>query len=114
MTVKVKTPRGSETTVTGNNYTANTEGVYTFTLTSGSEKITRQAVVSRLDTAAPVITIHDLPGNSYTERVSLNFSVADSGSGVQTVSATWNGTTIYPVKILTAPIPSPALTQQEM
>lgn len=98
VTVKVKTPRGSETTVTGNNYTANTEGVYTFTLTSGSEKITRQAVVSRLDTAAPVITIHDLPGNSYTERVSLNFSVADSGSGVQTVSATWNGTTIYPVK----------------
>ena len=104
VTVKVKTPRGSETTVTGNNYTANTEGVYTFTLTSGSgsnkETVTRQAVVSKLDTAAPVITIHDLPGTSYTERVSLNFSVADSGSGVnlKTVTAKWNDTTITPVK----------------
>lgn len=99
-TVTVKPPRGTADTVTGNTYTANTEGIYTFTLTSGSEKITRQAVVSRLDTAAPVITIHDLPdtSTSYTERVSLNFSVADSGSGVQTVTATWNGTTIYPVK----------------
>ena len=100
--VTVKPPRGTETTVTGNTYTATAEGIYTFTLTSGSgsnaETVTRQAVVSRLDTAAPLITIHDLPGTSYTERISLNFSVADSGSGVKTVTATWNGTTIYPVK----------------
>ena len=104
-TVKVKTPGGAVTTVTGNSYTATAEGIYTFTLTSGSgsnaETVTRQAVVSRLDKTPPVITIHDLPstpGTSYTERVSLNFSVADSGSGVKTVTATWNGTTIYPVK----------------
>lgn len=97
-TVKVKPPGGTAAPVNGNTYTANTEGVYTFTLTSGSEKITRQAVVSRLDTAAPVITIHDLPGTSYTERVSLNFSVADSGSGVnlKTVTAKWNGKAITP------------------
>lgn len=99
-TVTVKPPRGTETTVSNNSYTATAEGVYTFTLTSGSgsnmETITRQAVVSKLDTAAPVITIHDLPGTSYTECVSLNFSVADSGSGVNlnSVTATWNNKAI--------------------
>ena len=100
-TVTVKTPGGAEIHVSGKTYTANTEGVYTFTLTSGSEKITRQAVVSKLDKTPPVITIHDLPGTpgtSYTERVSLNFSVADSGSGVQTVTAKWKNTPITPVK----------------
>ena len=96
--VRVKTPGGTVTDVTGNTYTATAEGVYTFTLTSGTETVTRQAVVSKLDKTAPVITIHDLPGDSYTERVSLNFSVADSGSGVDSVTAKWNGTTIYPVK----------------
>ncbi len=96
--VTVKPPRGTETTVTGNSYTATAEGVYTFTLTSGSETVTRQAVVSKLDTAAPVITIHDLPDTSHTERVSLNFSVADSGSGVKTVTAKWNNTAITPEK----------------
>ena len=104
--VKVKTPGGTVTTVTGNSYTATAEGVYTFTLTSSSgsntETVTRQAVVSKLDTAAPVITIHDLPDTSHTERVSLNFSVADSGSGVKTVTAKWNNTAtaiaITPVK----------------
>lgn len=89
-TVTVKPPRGTETTVRNNSYTADTEGIYTFTLTSGTETVTRQAVVSKLDTAAPVITIHDLPVTSHTERVSLNFSVADSGSGVKTVTAKWN------------------------
>ena len=96
-TVKVKTPSGTETTITGSSYTANTEGIYTFTLTSYTETVTRQAVVSKLDNAAPVITIHDLPGTSYTERVSLNFSVADSGSGLKSVTAKWNSTTITPV-----------------
>ena len=100
-TVKVKTPGGTVTTVTGNSYTATAEGVYTFTLTSGSETVTRQAVVSKLDKTPPVITIHDLPstpGTSYTERVSLNFSVADSGSGVNSITAKWNNKAITPVK----------------
>lgn len=102
-TVTVKPPGGTETRVSGKTYTANTEGIYTFTLTSGSgsnaETVTRQAVVSKLDKTPPVITIHDLPstpGTSYTERVSLNFSVADSGSGVKSVTAKWNDTTITP------------------
>lgn len=103
-TVKVKPPSGTVTTVSGSSYTAKTEGIYTFTLTSGSgsnkETVTRQAVVSKLDTAAPVITIHDLPDTSYTERVSLNFSVADSGSGVNlnSITAKWKNTAITPVK----------------
>lgn len=97
-TVKVKPPGGTVTTVSGSSYTAKTEGIYTFTLTSNTETVTRQAVVSKLDTAAPVITIHDLPGISYTECVSLNFSVADSGSGVKTVTAKWKDTPITPVK----------------
>lgn len=96
--VKVKTPGGTATDVTGSSYTAKAEGVYTFTLTSGTETVTRQAVVSKLDTAAPVITIHDLPDTSYTERVSLNFSVADSGSGVNSITAKWKDTPIIPVK----------------
>lgn len=98
--VQVKTPGGTVTDVTSSSYTATAEGVYTFTLTSGTETVTRQAVVSKLDKTAPVITIHDLPGNSYTERVSLNFSVADSGSGVNlnSITAKWSSATITPVK----------------
>lgn len=99
-TVTVKTPSGAVTPVNGSSYPATAEGVYTFTLTSVSgsnkETVTRQAVVSRLDTAAPVITIHELPDTSHTERVSLNFSVADSGSGVKSVTAKWKNTVIIP------------------
>lgn len=88
-TVTVKPPNGSAATVTGSSYTARANGVYTFTLTSGSEKVTRQAVVSRIDTTAPAITINDLPGDSYTERITLTFSVTDGGSGVKNVTAKW-------------------------
>ena len=88
-TVTVKTPNDSTATVTGSSYTAAANGVYTFTLTSGSEKVTRQAVVSRIDTTAPAITINDLPGDSYPEQITLTFSVTDGGSGVGTVAAKW-------------------------
>ena len=96
--VTVKTPDGSTATVTGGSYTAKANGVYTFTLTSGNEKVTHQAVVSRIDTAAPTITINDLPGGSYPEQITLTFSVTDGGSGVGTVAAKWGTTTVTPTK----------------
>ena len=97
-TVTVKTPDGSTATVTGGNYTARANGVYTFTLTSGSEKVTRQAVVSRIDTTAPTITINDLPGDSYPEQITLTFSVTDGGSGVKNVTAKWGTAAVTPTK----------------
>ena len=87
--VTVKTPNGSTATVTDSSYTAAANGVYIFTLTSGNEKVTRQAVVSRIDTTAPAITINDLPGDSYPEQITLTFSVTDGGSGVKNVTAKW-------------------------
>ena len=73
----------------GFSYTATANGVYTFTMIHNGETLTQQAVVSKIDTTAPTITIDDLPGTSYTEQVTLNFSVADSDSGVNTVTAKW-------------------------
>ena len=96
--VTVKTPNGSTATVTDGSYIAKANGVYTFTLTSGSEKVTRQAVVSRIDTAAPTITINDLPGSSYPERITLTFSVTDGGSGVKNVTAKWGTAAVTPTK----------------
>ena len=97
-TVTVKTPNGSTATVTGGSYIAKANGVYIFTLTSGSEKVTRQAVVSRIDTTAPTITINDLPGGSYPEQITLTFSVTDGGSGVGTVTAKWGAVAVTPTK----------------
>ena len=97
-TVTVKTPDDSTATVTGSRYTAAATGVYIFTLTSGSEKVTRQAVVSRIDTTAPAITINDLPGGSYPEQITLTFSVTDGGSGVKNVTAKWGTASVTPTK----------------
>ena len=96
--VTVKTPGGSTAIVTGGSYTAKANGVYTFTLTSGSETVTRQAVVSRIDTTAPTITINNLPSDSYPERITLTFSVADGGSGVKNVTAKWGAAAVTPTK----------------
>ena len=90
-TVKVKTPEGGSETVTGSSYTAETNGVYTFTLTcNNGETVTRQAVVSRLDNDAPTIAINDLTNLTHADQVTLTFSVTDGGSGVKTVTAKWN------------------------
>lgn len=91
--VKVTKPDGSTQIIgssgIGFTYTATANGVYTFTLPHNGETMVRQAVVSRIDTTAPTITINDLDRSSYTERVRLTFSVADGGSGVNTDTAKW-------------------------
>ena len=91
--VTVKQPDGSSTVRgSGNSYihhTATTNGVYTFSMKVNGETMTRQAVVSKIDTTAPTITINDLPDSRYTERMTLTFSVVDSASGVNTVTAKW-------------------------
>ena len=89
-TVKVKTPEGGTETVTGSSYTAETNGVYTFTLTYSGETVTRQAVVSKLDNTAPNIEINDLKNTAHADQVALTFSVTDGGSGVKSVTAKWN------------------------
>ena len=89
-TVKVKTPEGGSETVTGSSYTAETNGVYTFTLTYNGETVTRQAVVSKLDNTAPNIEINDLKNTAHADQVALTFSVTDGGSGVKSVTAKWN------------------------
>ena len=89
-TVKIKTPEGGTETVTGSSYTAETNGVYTFTLTYNGETVTRQAVVSKLDNTAPNIEINDLKNTAHADQVALTFSVTDGGSGVKSVTAKWN------------------------
>ena len=90
-TVKVKTPEGGSETVTGSSYTAETNGVYTFTLTcNNGETVTRQVAVSRLDNTAPIVAINDLSNLTHADQVALTFSVTDGGSGVKTVTAKWN------------------------
>ena len=89
-TVKVKTPEGGTETVTGSSYTAETNGVYTFTLTYNGETVTRQSVVSKLDNTAPNIEINDLKNTAHADQVVLTFSVTDGGSGVKSVTAKWN------------------------
>ena len=89
-TVKVKTPEGGTETVTGSSYTAETNGVYTFTLTYNGETVTRQSVVSKLDNTAPNIEINDLKNTAHADQVALTFSVTDGGSGVKSVTAKWN------------------------
>lgn len=94
--VTVKPPSGASTVHGSGNvsfsYTAKTNGLYTFTMKVNGETITRQAVISKIDTTAPAITIHDLPGSRYAERITLTFSVADGGSGVNSVTAKWGST----------------------
>ena len=94
--VTVKTPSGTTTTLgsTATSYTATANGVYTFTLTYNGETVTRQATVNKIDTTAPTVIINDLPSDSYTERITLTFSVADSASGVKSVSAKWGSTAV--------------------
>lgn len=96
--VTVKAPSGTTTKLdsAATNYTANTNGIYTFTLTYNGESITRQATVSKIDKIAPTVIINDLPNDSYTERFALTFSVSDSASGVDTVSAKWGTTDVSP------------------
>lgn len=89
-TVKVKTPEGGTETVTGSSYTAETNGVYTFTLTYNGETVTCQSVVSKLDNTAPNIEINDLKNTAHADQVALTFSVTDGGSGVKSVTAKWN------------------------
>lgn len=90
-TVKVKTPSGTTTTLSSSatSYTATENGVYAFTLTYNGETVTRQAVVDKIDKTPPNIIINDLPDDNYTERITLKFSVTDTGSGVNTVTAKW-------------------------
>lgn len=90
-TVTVKTPEGDSETVTGSSYTAETNGVYIFTLTcNNGETVTRQVAVSRLDDTAPTVAINDLSNLTHADQVTLTFSVTDGGSGVKTVTAKWN------------------------
>ncbi|MBP3509325.1 YDG domain-containing protein [Oscillibacter sp.] len=77
-------------TVSGTTYTAKANGVYTFTLTSGSETVTKTATVSKLDTTAPTVTVHDLANRNHTEAVTLTVTAADTESGVSTVTGTWS------------------------
>ena len=59
---------------------------------AGSQTVTRQAAVSKLDTMAQAITVSQLPGDAYAEQVTLEISVTDGGSGVKTVTAKWGET----------------------
>ncbi len=94
--VTAKPPTGTSTVHGSGNsyihYTAKTNGVYTFSMKVNGETMTQQAVVSKIDTTAPTITINDLPDSRYTERMTLTFSVKDSASGVNTVTAKWGNT----------------------
>lgn len=81
-TVEVTKPGDSEETVSGNTYTATTNGVYTFTLTSGSETITKMVNVAHIDLNAPTVSIEDLTNFIHTAAVTLTVTASDTESGL--------------------------------
>lgn len=90
-TVKVKTPSGATATdVSGNTYTATENGIYTFTLESGSETITKTVTVSNIDRTAPTVNIVELTNKNHIEAVTLTVHVSDAGAGIGTVEGTWS------------------------
>lgn len=97
-TVTVTGPGANNVTVSGGSYSAAQNGQYTFTLTSGGDTVVKTAVVSRLDNDPPAIAIQDLTNTTHAAPVTLTFSVADGGSGVNSVSAKWNSTTATLIK----------------
>ena len=94
-TVEVTMPKGSKETVSGNTYTATTNGIYTFTLTSGSETITKMVNVARIDYNAPAVAIEDLTNFTHTAAVTLTVTAADTESGLAAtpLSGVWKNKT---------------------
>lgn len=89
--VKVKTPGSATTTdISGNTYTATKNGIYTFTLKSGGETITKTVTVSNLDNTAPTVNIVELTNKNHIEAVTLTVHVSDAGAGIGTVEGTWS------------------------
>lgn len=72
--------------VIGNTVTATANGLYTFTLTSGEEKLVKSVQVTGIDTQAPAITL-TTPGDTDLVYNSLTFggTVSDDASGVSRV-----------------------------
>ncbi len=89
--VTVKEPgSASATEVSGSTYTATANGVYTFTLTSGNETITKMVTVSKIDRMGPKVEIVDLTNTNHTEAVTLTVKVSDGESGMDTVTGIWS------------------------
>lgn len=82
-TVAVTKPDSSKETVSGDSYTATTNGVYTFTLTSGIETITKMVNVARIDLNAPTVSIEDLTNFTHTAAVTLTVTASDTESGLE-------------------------------
>lgn len=92
--VKVRTPSGSEQTVSGNSYTATANGGYTFTLTAGGETVVKSVAVTKIDRAAPSAQVSEPVEKIQTENVTFIVTPADAGgSGVKNVTGTWTKTT---------------------
>lgn len=93
-TVKVKTPSGTTTTVSGTSYTATANGLYTFTLTSGTETVMKSVTVSKIDRTAPAAVVEGSSNLTQSENVTLDITPSDAGgSGVKSVTGTWTRTT---------------------
>lgn len=92
--VTVKTPSGSTASVSGTSYTATENGTYTFTLTSGSEKVVKSIVVSKIDRVNPAVSIEGPSNTTHSENVILTISPTDQGgSGIKSVTGKWTRTT---------------------
>lgn len=90
-TVSVKAPGDTtETEVSGNTFTATANGVYTVTLTSGNETITKMVTVSKIDRTIPQVEIVDLANTNHTEAVTLTVKASDSESGMDAITGTWS------------------------
>ena len=87
-TVKlIKTPSGEvNENVSGNTYTAKTNGAYTFTMTADGETVTGSVQVSKIDVDAPELTLRE-PGNAGAVYNKLVFGIdaTDKLSGVAKV-----------------------------
>ncbi|MDE6566157.1 MAG: hypothetical protein K2K70_00315, partial [Lachnospiraceae bacterium] len=93
-TVKVKTPSGTIVSVSGAGYTATANGLYTFTLTSGTETVIKSVTVSKIDRTAPAAVVEGSSNLTQSENVTLDVTPSDAGgSGVKSVTGTWTRTT---------------------
>ncbi len=92
--VTVKTPSGSTDSVSGTSYIATENGTYTFTLTSGSEKVVKSIVVSKIDRVSPAVSIEGPSNTTHSENVILTINPTDQGgSGIKSVTGKWTRTT---------------------
>lgn len=87
--VKVTKPDGKTETLAANatTYAAQTNGVYTFVLTSNGETVAKDAAVEKIDKVKPTATLTEAGGaDAVYHKLTMTAKAADADSGVKSVA----------------------------